>query len=165
MAAFRLIYGKKSIRYNHFEDYDFVSCRAVATRLMGVVALRVSWRSRSDRRAALYQIIHLDYSEYGIDEYREFECVPGDDSYAENKQEMNDLWDNFTAVMGGEVIGIDAPCMLRAIESALPLAQEDVDREYDDAENRDFRAYARMRLAFMTDALNCRGITSADCSL
>ncbi len=165
MAEFRIIYGKKSIRYNHFEDYDFVSCRAVATRLMGVVALRVSWRSRSDRRAALYQIIHLDYSEYGIDEYREFECVPGDDTYAENKQEMNDLWDNFTAVMGGEVIGIDAPCMLRAIESALPLAQEDVDREYDDAENRDFRAYARMRLAFMTDALNCSGITSADCSL
>ena len=165
MAEFRIIYGKKSIRYNHFEDYDFVSCRAVATRLMGVVALRVSWRSRSDRRAALYQIIHLDYSEYGIDEYREFECVPGDDSYAENKQEMNDLWDNFAAVMGGEVIGIDAPCMLRAIESALPLAQEDVDREYDDAENRDFRAYAKMRLAFMADALNCRGITSADCSL
>ena len=165
MAEMRLIHGKKSIRYNHFEDHDFVSCRAVATRLMGVVALRVSWRSRADRRAGLYQIIHLDYSEYGIDEYREFECVPGDPSYSDNKQEMNDLWENFVAVMGGEVIGIDAACMLRAIESALPLAQEDVDREYDDDENREFRAYARLRLGYMIDALSCRGITSADCSL
>ena len=128
MTELRIIHGKKSIRYNHFEDCEFVSCRAVATRLMGVVALRVSWRSRRDRRSVLYQIIHLDYSEYGIDEYREFECVPGDPAYSENKKEMNELWDNFVAVMGGEVIGIDAACMLRAIESALPLAQEDVDR-------------------------------------
>ena len=164
MAELRLIHGKKSIKYNHFEDHDFVSCRAVATRLMGVVALRVSWRSRGDRRAALYQIIHLDYSEYGVDEYREFECIPGDPAWSENKQEMNDLWDNLTAVMGGEVIGIDAACMLRAIESALPLAQEGIDREYDDEENKSFRAYARLRLGYMIDALGCRGITSADCS-
>ena len=165
MAEFRIIHGKKSIRYNHFEDFDFVSCRAAATRLMGVVALKVSWRSREDRRSVLYQIIHLDYSEYGIDEYREFECIPGDPGYSENKQEMNDLWENFVAVMGGEVIGIDAPCMLRAIESAMPLAQEDVKREYDDDENREFRAYARLRIGYMTDALSARGITSADCSL
>lgn len=165
MAEFRIIHGKKSIRYNHFEDFDFVSCRAAATRLMGVVALKVSWRSREDRRSVLYQIIHLDYSEYGIDEYREFECIPGDPGYSENKQEMNGLWENFVAVMGGEVIGIDAPCMLRAIESALPLAQEDVKREYDDDENREFRAYARLRIGYMTDALSARGITSADCSL
>ena len=165
MAEFRIIHGKKSIRYNHFEDFDFVSCRAAATRLMGVVALKVSWRSREDRRSVLYQIIHLDYSEYGIDEYREFECIPGDPGYSENKQEMNGLWENFVAVMGGEVIGIDAPCMLRAIESAMPLAQEDVKREYDDDENREFRAYARLRISYMTDALSARGITSADCSL
>ena len=165
MAELRLIHGKKSIKYNHFMDCDFVSCRAVATRLMGVVALKVSWRSREDRRSVLCQIIHLDYSEYGIDEYREFECIPGDPAWSDNKQEMNDLWDNFVAVMGGEVIGIDAACMLRAVESALPLAQEGVDREYDDEENKAFRAYARMRISYMIDALNSRGISSADCSL
>ena len=165
MTELRIIHGKKSIKYNHFEEYDFVSCRAVATRLMGVVALRISWRSRADRRAGLSQIIHLDYSEYGIDEYREFEYIPGDENYSQNKQEMNELWDNFVAVMGGEVIGIDAPCMLRAVESALPLAQEDVKREYDDEENKEFRAYARLRIGYMIDALSCRGITSADCSL
>ena len=165
MAELRLIYGKKSIRYDHFREYDFVSCRAVATRLMGVVALKVSWRSRTDRRSVLYQVMHLDYSEYGIDEYREFECVPGSEDYSKKKQEMNELWDNFVGVMGGEVTGIDAACMLRLIESALPLAQEDVDREYDDDENREFRSYARLRLGYMTDALNSDGITSADCSL
>ena len=165
MAEFSIIHGKKAIKYNHFEDCDLVSCRAVAARLMGVVALKVSWRSREDRRSVLYQVIHLDYSEYGIDEYREFECVPGDPSYSDNKKEMNELWDNFVAVMGGEVIGIDASCMLRTIESALPLAQENVDREYDDEENREFRAYARLRIGYMIDALNSRGITSADCSL
>ena len=164
MAELRLIHGKQSIHYDLFRDHDFVSCRATATRLMGVVALKVTWRSREDRRSVLYQIIHLDYSEYGIDEYREFECTPGSEDYSSKKQEMNELWDNFVAVMGGEVIGIDAPCMLRAIESALPLAQENVDREYDDEENKAFRAYARLRISFMTGALNSRGITSADCS-
>lgn len=164
MAELRLIHGKQSIKYDHFREYDFVSCRAVATRLMGVVALKVSWRSREDRRSVLYQIIHLDYSEYGIDEYREFVCAPGSEDYTANKQEMNELWDSFVAVMGGEVIGIDAPCMLRAIESALPLAQEGVDREYDDDENKAFRAYARLRISYMINALNSAGITSADCS-
>ena len=64
MTELKMIHGKKSIKYDHFKEYEFVSCRAVATRLMGVVALRVSWRSRADRRSGLYQIIHLDYSEY-----------------------------------------------------------------------------------------------------
>ena len=165
MAELKLIHGRQSDKYDHFKEYEFVSCRAVATRLMGVVALKVSWRGRSERRAAFYQIMHLDYSEYGVDDYQEFECMPGSDDYSSNKDEMNGLWDYFTSVMGGEIITIDAPTMLRAIESALPLASEDLDREYDDDENRRFRAYARMRLGYMIDALSDQGITSADCSL
>ncbi len=165
MAELKLIYGRQSERYNHFSEYEFVSCKAVATRLMGVVALKISWRGIKDRRAAYYQVLHLDYSEYGIDEYREFECIPGSEDFGDNKTEMNELWNHFVSVMGGEVIGIDAACMLRTIESALPLAQENIDREYDDDENREFRAHARMRLDFMIDSLSDRGITSADCSL
>lgn len=165
MAELKLIHGRQSDKYDHFKEYEFVSCKAVATRLMGVLALKVSWRGREDRRAALYQVMHLDYSEYGVDDYQEFECIPGSEDFSSRKEEMNGLWDHFTSVMGGEIISIDAPTMLRAIESALPLASEDLDREYDDEDNRIFRAYARMRLGFMTDALSDHGITSADCSL
>ena len=77
---------------------------------------------------------------------------------------MSALWNHFVAVMGGSLESIDEACMLRLIEDALPLASESISREYDNDENRAFRAYARMRLGFMQDALNCRGITSADCS-
>ena len=164
MTELKLIHGKLSDKYDHFSEFDFESCRAVCTRLMGVVALKVTWRSRADRRERMYQVMHLDYSEYGIDEYKEFICTPGSDKYAENKEEMNALWSHFVSVMGGDVEGIDESCMLRLIEDALPLASEDISREYDNEENREFRAYARMRLGLMRDALNCRGITSADCS-
>lgn len=164
MAELKLIYGKQSEKYDHFKEFDFESCRAVCTRLMGVVALKVTWRSKADRRERLYQVMHLDYSEYGIDEYQEFICTPGSEDFAEKRESMNALWNHFVAVMGGIVDGIDAACMLRLIEDALPLASEDISREYDTEENKAFRAYARMRLGFMQDALNCEGITSADCS-
>ena len=164
MAELKLIHGKKSEKYDHFRDYDFESCRAVCARLMGVVALKVTWRGKENRRARLYQVMHLDYSEYGVDDYQEFICTPGDEDYGDNKEEMNGLWNRFVAVMGSNAAEIDPSVMLRLIEDALPLASEDMQREYDDEENREFRAYAKMRLGFMADALNSVGITSADCS-
>ena len=164
MAELKLIFGKQSEKYDHFRDFDFESCRAICTRLMGVVALKVTWRSKADRRERLYQVMHLDYSEYGIDEYQEFLCTPGSEDYTGKREEMSALWNHFAAVMGGSLESIDEACMLRLIEDALPLASESISREYDNDENRAFRAYARMRLGFMQDALNCRGITSADCS-
>ena len=164
MTELKLIHGKQSVKYDHFKEFDFESCRAVCTRLMGVVALKVTWRSKADRRERLYQVMHLDYSEYGIDEYKEFICTPGSSDFADNKDEMNALWNHFVSVMGGEIESIDAACMLRLIEDAMPLASEDRQREYDSEDNKEFRAYARMRLEFMQDALNCEGITSADCS-
>lgn len=164
MSELKLIHGRQSVKYNHFREYDPVTCRAVASRLMGVTALRVTWRSRSDRRAVLYQVMHLDYSEYGVDEYQEFDCLPETEDFSAKKKEMNELWEHFTGVMGSEVISIDMPCLLRLVETALPLASEDMERQYDDDENREFREYARLRLGYMTDALNERGITSADCS-
>lgn len=164
MAELKLIHGKQSIKYDHFRDYDFEACRAVCARLMGVVALKVTWRGKENRRERLYQVMHLDYSEYGIDEYQEFICTPGEADYGEKKEEMNGLWSRFVAVMGSETAEIDPSVMLRLIEDALPLASEDVSREYDDDENKEFRAYARLRLGLMQDALNSLGITSADCS-
>ncbi len=164
MAELTLIHGKLSEKYDHFREFDFESCRVICTRLMGVVALKVTWRSKADRRERLYQVIHLDYSEYGIDEYREFLCTPGSDDFSEKREYMNGMWNHFVSVMGGSVDGLDAACMLRLIEDALPLASEKIPREYDSEENKAFRAYAKMRLGLMQNALNCEGITSADCS-
>lgn len=164
MAELKLIYGKKSDKYNHFSEYDFESCRAVCARLMGVVALKVTWKSKDKHRSRLYQVMHLDYSEYGVDDYQEFICTPGEEDYGEKKEEMNGLWNRFVAVMGSSVKDIDPSVMLRLIEDAMPLASEGMQREYDSDENKEFRAYAKLRLGFMTDALNSVGITSADCS-
>ena len=145
MAELKLIFGKQSEKYDHFRDFDFESCRAICTRLMGVVALKVTWRSKADRRERLYQVMHLDYSEYGIDEYQEFLCTPGSEDYTGKREEMSALWNHFVAVMGGSLESIDEACMLRLIEDALPLASESISREYDNDENRAFRAYTPMR--------------------
>ena len=164
MSEFKIIYGKKSIRYDHFRDYEFRSCRAINVRLMGVTALKVIWSGKSNKRDRFYQIIHLDYSEYGVDEYREFECIPGDSSYSEKKHEMTDLWNHFIGVTGGEVKDIEAPVMMRLIADALPLAGKDVKREYDSGENREFRDYALFRIGYMMDALRAEGFSEDDCS-
>ena len=155
-----VVEGRLSDRYNHFEEYDFMSCQATETRLMGVVALKVTWRGKEKTRARYYQVIHLDYSEYGIDEYLEFECIPGTESYKDNKENMNYHWEHFTGVMGGQVVNIPPSVMLRLIESAVPLAGKDVDREYDDIQNEMFREYALMRLEMMMDRLADDCVTS-----
>ncbi len=46
------------------------SCIATDTRLMGVVARKVSWTASDGSRDKLFQLIHLDFSEYGVDDYR-----------------------------------------------------------------------------------------------
>ena len=46
-----LVEGRLSDRYNHFAEYEFESCQATDTRLMGVVAMKVSWRGRDKARA------------------------------------------------------------------------------------------------------------------
>ena len=158
-----LVEGRLSDRYNHFAEYEFESCQATDTRLMGVVAMKVSWRGRDKARARYFQVIHLDYSEYGFDEYLEFECIPGTDTYKDNKDDMNYYWQHFTGVMGGRVVSISAEVMLKLIDLAMPLASEDIDREYDDDENRAFRAYAVTRLSLMKDELVKQGVDPDSC--
>ena len=158
--GFTLVEGRLSDRYNHFEEYEFDTCQATDTRLMGVVAMKVSWRSKETPRARYYQVIHLDYSEYGIDEYLEFECIPGTDSYKENKDDMNYYWRHFTSVMGGNIVSISADAMMKLIDMAMPLASDSIDREYDNDENREFRAHASMRLDLMKEALEEQGYSA-----
>ena len=163
--GFSIVEGRLSDRYNHFAEYEFESCQATDTRLMGVVAMKVSWRGKDNPRARYYQVIHLDYSEYGLDEYLEFDCMPGTDSYKSNKEDMNYYWKHFTGVMGGNVVSITADVMLRLIETAMPLASEDIDREYDNDENIEFRAYASMRLELMKQELERQGYRPDKCGI
>ncbi|MBR2674269.1 MAG: hypothetical protein IKE52_02275 [Mogibacterium sp.] len=163
MAVFKIIEGRQSSLYNHFSEYELASCRATRTRLMGVVALKLTWRDAEDFRKRFYQIIHLDYSEYGIDEYLEFDCIPGNDDYAELREEVKLRWNHFIDIMGGEAVGITPSCMLRLVESALAYAGDDVEREYDNEENQDFRRYAIRRLDMMREVLESRDIKADDC--
>ena len=165
MAEFKVIEGRQSSLYNHFSEYELVSCRATQTRLMGVVALKLTWQDADDSRKRYYQIIHLDYSEYGIDEYFEFECLPGSDDYSELRAEVQDRWNHFIKVTGGAAVSITGPCMLRLIDSALSLAGEDANREYDNEENVLFRRQAINRINMMREVLAERSITSDACSV
>lgn len=158
-----LVEGRLSEKYNHFSEFEFVSCQATNTRLMGVVAMKITWRGKVSPRAHYYQVIHLDYSEYGIDEYLEFDCVPGSENYKANKDDMVYYWRHFTSSMGGETVTIPPDTMLRLIELALPLAADDFDREYDNEENADFRHSAKLRLAMMKEEFERRGITADTC--
>ena len=155
-----VVEGRLSDRYNHFAEYSFMSCQATETRLMGVVALKVTWRGKDRPRARYYQIIHLDYSEYGVDEYLEFECIPGTDTYKQNKEEADYYWNHFAGIMGGDTVNIPASVMLQLIDMALPLTGKDIDREYDNKVNEEFREYAVMRFEMMREALASEGVTS-----
>ena len=165
LAEFKVVEGRKSSLYNHFAEYELVSCRATETRLMGVVALKLSWQDPSDAKKRFYQIIHLDYSEYGIDEYLEFDCLPESKDYAELRSSVQDRWNQFINVMGGSALSISASCMLRLLDSALELAGEDREREYDTEENIIFRRQTIKRLSMMREVLESRGISSDACSV
>ena len=154
---FEVVEGRLSEYYNHFRDYNFASCEATDTRLMGVVALRVTWTGKEDSHAKFIQVIHLDYSEYGVDDYFEFECIPGSGEYRDSKAGAKYHWDNFLSVMGGKVVDIPCKAMMKLIDTAIPLADNGRAREYDNSENAEFRKYALARFGLMREALEERG--------
>jgi len=52
---------------------ELIDAQATATRLMGVVGVVARWRI--DGSQTLYQLLHLDYEDYGIDAYDEFDAL------------------------------------------------------------------------------------------
>ena len=79
MPKFMVVEGKLSEKYNSYNEFHLAKITATDTRLMGVVALLFEWESlREDGQ--IYQIIHLDFSEYGIDDYSEYRCMPDETS-------------------------------------------------------------------------------------
>jgi len=112
--------------------------------------------------AKYYQVLHLDYSEYGIDDYFEFDCTPNATTYQENKDCMNSQWLVFTSVMGGKIVRLDATAMMSLIDEAIPIAESTQYREFDNEENVQFRRDALVRIRLMKEALETEKILNDD---
>lgn len=149
---FTVVEGRQSADFNHFRLYNLESIEATETRLMGVVALRLSWRDNSSK-AAFYQIIHLDYSEYGIDDYFEYECLPANDDSELLYEEMKWRWNDMSYVMGGRIINISPEMAVKLIDLANEVWEKSelLNRGYDD--NETFRRGAIRRVELMKQSL------------
>lgn len=158
----RAVEGKLSKFYNTFNDYVFSECEATDTRLMGVVALLITWVGKTNSRAKLYQIIHLDYSEYGVDDYFEYECIPGNEKFHQNKADKNVKWKSFVNVMGGKVIKIAPEVIVGLVDSAAPLAEKYIRSGDNNAEDAEFRENALLRLKLMCDSMRANGLLKAN---
>ncbi|MBQ6622670.1 MAG: hypothetical protein IJH75_07520 [Mogibacterium sp.] len=123
---FQVIEGRQSERYDHFADHEFDSCVATDTRLMGAVALKVCWRSRENRRDRFFQLIHLDFSEYGIDDYIEYFTSPDMIDYGTifSMRELNEEWDRISGSLGGMQVTIPLSAAVSLIDQALAANEE-----------------------------------------
>ena len=105
MPEFRVVEGKLSEKYNSYNEFRLAKITATDTRLMGVVALLFEWESlREDGQ--IYQIIHLDFSEYGIDDYSEFRCMPDETSDKASDKASDKTSDEPSNAIISEVSGI-----------------------------------------------------------
>ncbi|HHW95360.1 MAG TPA: hypothetical protein GX736_05495 [Mogibacterium sp.] len=157
MVELQVVEGKLSEYYNHFAEYKFTSCEATETRLMGAVAFCVTWTEKNNPLSKFYQVFHLDYSEYGVDDYYEFICTP-DPKGQEQKAEMYFYWNKFVSVMGGRLVTIPPEVLVKFIDAAIPIAQDNRVREFDTDENKIFRKYAVKRFNMMKEAFIKEGL-------
>ncbi len=152
MANLYIVEGKQSPRYNHFKDYICENCIATDTRMMGVVALRISWKSRTSRYH-LYQLIHLDFSEYGVDDYMEYFTDPAMRRLNElgSRSELDENWNRMSGNLGGQEVRISPGASVRLIEMAIETNEQYYQRH--DPDIREFRERVLMRISLMMDAL------------
>lgn len=150
----RLEEGKLSDNYNIFEEYSFKECYATNTRLMGVVAIRIVWESKSNSHDYLYQLIHLDYSEYGIDEYREFLVKKNKESLSLNSKlvDLWGAWETMSFCLGGTEKRISINDAICFICSSMINSLKYYDRRPIDIKK--FQLYARKRINFMLSSLS-----------
>lgn len=151
--AFTVHEGGLSQRFNIYNDYKFEECYATNTRLMGVVSMRLSWISKTDPDKYLHQLIHLDYSEYGIDEYHEFieerskRIFPlfGDDI------DMFYEWEKMSSCLGGVEKKISLDLALNFICSSLLIGH--MHYKSHAPEIKQFHSFSVKRINFMLSSL------------
>ena len=147
MPKLKVVEGKLSNKYNHFNDYRFDSCIATDTRLMGVVAMKVSWTAKDGSRDKLFQLIHLDFSEYGVDDYRE---IFSNAENPEGGREVRSEWKRISGSLGGNEVKIPFFTMVQLIDEVVATNEE----YYEGHELfiQDFRKETLIRLDLMKEA-------------
>ena len=147
----QLVEGKQSLEYNHFEDFTWDSCLATDTRLMGVVALRTCWKSKTSSYR-LYQILHLDFSEYGIDEYMEYYTDPNLKQLGSihSKREFNEQWQRVSGGLGGKEIFLPLGAVIQLIHMVLETNREYY--HYHENDIQEFRQNVIPRMDLMKQA-------------
>ncbi len=147
MPKLKVVEGKLSNKYNHFNDYRFDSCIATDTRLMGVVAMKVSWTAKDGSRDKLFQLIHLDFSEYGVDDYRE---IFSNAENPEGGREVRSEWKRISGSLGGNEVKIPFFTMVQLIDEVV----ETNEKYYEGHELfiQDFRKETLIRLDLMKEA-------------
>lgn len=151
--AFTLHEGGLSQSFNIYNDYKFEECFATNTRLMGVVSMRLSWISKADPDKHLHQLIHLDYSEYGIDEYHEFieernkRIFPliGDEI------DMFYVWDKMSSCLGGVEKKISLDHALDFICSSILIGRMHYNSHVPEIKR--FHSFSVRRINFMLSSL------------
>ena len=108
MSNLKVINGGMSDNTNIFKDMVFSTCKATDTRLMGVVALRITW-TKKDK--SFYQLFHLDYSEYGIDGYYD----------SNTYSNLDEEWKHMSFGLGGQEVDIDFDDCLGLIDQAISI--------------------------------------------
>lgn len=151
--SFKLYEGSLSPRYNIFNDYTFKGCYATSTRLMGVLAMRIIWVSKENHNKYLYQLIHLDYSEYGIDDYREFIVEKNKESLSLNSKfaELWITWEKMSTCLGGSEKKISLDTAINFICTSIKIGE----KYYKSHPNhiKDFQKYSNRRINFMLSSL------------
>lgn len=151
MPEFTIIEGKKSDNYNIFKDYEFVSCTATDTRLMGVVAMKIFLRSPEDG-GTLHLLMHLDFSEYGIDEYQEY--FHESSFRASRDKDMNSAWYRISGNLGGKAVKLPLAAVFRLIDQVL--AKNELHYKNHDEEIRAFRRNVLTKIAKLHEAFDER---------
>lgn len=151
MNRFTVVEGKQSFLYNHFKEYNFTSCIATDTRLMGVVALKITWTAKKSR-FRLCQIIHLDFSEYGIDDYMEYFSAPAYRKFSPipSASELKTQWERVSGSLGGNEIEISLGAAIQLIEAALRTNEQYY--RYHERDIQEFRENTIARIRLMLEA-------------
>lgn len=189
MPEFKITEGRFSAKYNHFKEYSLQAAMATTTRLMGVVAMHLIWGNKENDHLKLYQTIHLDFSEYGVDDYREFimlsdavdivscfseEQYSGKDytdlsSYTGFPIENRPLrlqraakaeWEHISGSLGGEVIHIGTAAAASLIKAALGIGIENIDKRPRDIKN--FFSVVNCRMNMMLNELSIDCVVSEE---
>lgn len=162
MEHFSIVEGRLSSRYNHFAEFNLTKVVATDTRLMGVVALKLDWTHKKEEGRQYYQVIHLDFSEYGIDDYFEFEVDPTDEETSENNLEADFRWTVLTSALGANIEEIPISLAVALIEKSYSISTKSrfviqgIDKE------KPFRSDAIERLRLMEEALINDKVVSKD---